>query len=103
MLVPGWPQHYLGHSRRGRIFLWLYLVLLLLGLLSLGTTTAAVLLGLAVAVHVPAVSQMCCGVRWPTGGRAVVTSSCVRVSSDWLRIGQSCGVSRNMSVSGSCS
>jgi hypothetical protein len=51
MIVPGWPQIYLGHPRRGRIMLAVYVAMLSLGLLFLGTGLGSVALGLAIAVH----------------------------------------------------
>jgi hypothetical protein len=51
----GWPQIYSGHDLRGRTFLGLYLATLLCGLLTLGTPTSAMLLGLALAVHISSI------------------------------------------------
>jgi hypothetical protein len=55
MVVPGWPQIYCGHVRRGKFFLYLYLALLFSGALLFGTGIGSVLLGLAVSCHVSSV------------------------------------------------
>jgi hypothetical protein len=51
MLVPGWPQKYLGRVRRGRIFFWSYLAAILLGLVSVGSPLGGGLLGVALSLH----------------------------------------------------
>lgn len=58
MAVPGWPQRYLGHKHRGRFILGLYLALLLAGLVSIGTTLGALLIGLALAVHMSGIMDV---------------------------------------------
>jgi hypothetical protein len=55
MLVPGWAQIYIGSVQRGRLFLILYVVFLLLGLVHLGTFLGSVLLGLALSVHLSSI------------------------------------------------
>jgi len=61
MVVPGWPQRYLGQLQRGRVMLWLYVALLGLGILSIGTTFGALVLGTALAVHISSMMD----VLWP--------------------------------------
>jgi hypothetical protein len=51
-IVPGWPQFYLGQSFRGRVFLGVYLALMLLALLFFGTRLGMFLAGLAFSIHV---------------------------------------------------
>jgi signal peptidase I len=51
LVVPGWSHFYLGLRWRGHLFLWLFLAVLLPGLLLLGTLTGGVLIGLAFGVH----------------------------------------------------
>jgi hypothetical protein len=58
MIVPGWPQRYLGRLLRGRIFFWGYLAALLLGLLFIGTSFGSLLLGLALSLHACSVLDM---------------------------------------------
>ncbi len=58
MVLPGWPQHYLGQKRRGRLMLGAYLALLLLGVFSLGTTLSSLALGLALAVHASSIADV---------------------------------------------
>jgi signal peptidase I len=58
MLVPGWPQFYLGRKTFGRIFLFGYLSYLLLGILFIGTTPGALLLGLAIAFHASSIADV---------------------------------------------
>jgi hypothetical protein len=53
-IVPGWPQLHGGRRTRGLAYLVGYLCLMLPGLLLTGTSLGAVLLGLAVAVHIVA-------------------------------------------------
>jgi hypothetical protein len=55
MIVPGWPQVYLGQTARGRLFLWTYGVFMALALVLLGTNWGSLLLGLALAVHAASV------------------------------------------------
>lgn len=79
MVVPGWPQHYLGQARRGQGMLGLYLGLLALGILSIGTTFGALLLGTALAVHISSILD----VLWPVAHqwrtRAVALLLCLAV------------------------
>jgi hypothetical protein len=51
LIVPGWAQIYLGQKTRGRLFLGVYGVFIVLTLAFLGTNLGSVLLGLAIAVH----------------------------------------------------
>lgn len=51
MLVPGWPQLYLGRGDPGRIFLGGYFFTLLLGLALAGSTLGNIFLGLAISCH----------------------------------------------------
>ena len=51
LAVPGWSHFYLGLRWRGHLFLWLFLAMLLPGLLLLGTLTGGILIGLAFGVH----------------------------------------------------
>ena len=55
MAVPGWPQHYLGRVARGRVFFWFYVVLVLMGLVGLGTTGGTFAFGLALSVHISSI------------------------------------------------
>jgi type IV secretory pathway protease TraF len=77
MVVPGWPQRYLGQPQRGRIMLWLYLGLLLVGLVSIGTTFGGLVLGTALAVHISSIID----VLWPAAHgwrtRLAVSAICV--------------------------
>jgi type IV secretory pathway protease TraF len=79
MAVPGWPQRYLGQPRRGRFMLQLYLVLLSVGVLSIGTSFGSLLLGTALAVHISSIMD----VLWPLAQgwrtRMVVSAACVAV------------------------
>jgi hypothetical protein len=77
MVVPGWPQRYLGQPQRGRIMLRLYLGLLFVGLVSVGTTFGGLVLGTALAVHISSIID----VIWPAvpgwRTRLAVTAVCV--------------------------
>jgi hypothetical protein len=55
MVVPGWPQWYSGRAAHGKWMFWLYVGLLLAGLLFLGTPLGSLLLGLALSVHAASV------------------------------------------------
>jgi len=55
LAAPGWAHFHTGQARRGRLFLWIYLALLLGGMLSIGTFLQPLLLGLAFSVHASAV------------------------------------------------
>jgi len=55
MIVPGWPQMFMGQTARGRCLLGLYLGLMLLGILSVGTNLGSILLGSALALHAASV------------------------------------------------
>jgi hypothetical protein len=61
MALPGWPQCYMGQERRGHWMAGLYLGLLAAGVLSIGTTFGALLLGTALAVHISSIMD----VLWP--------------------------------------
>jgi hypothetical protein len=61
MIVPGWPQMYLGHKTRGWVLFWSYALLLLIGLLFFGTTVGSFLLGLAFSIHVFSVIDVIVG------------------------------------------
>jgi hypothetical protein len=54
LVVPGWSHFRCGQRMRGRIFLGLYLALLLPGLLFWGSMLGSILLGLAFSVHASA-------------------------------------------------
>jgi signal peptidase I len=58
MVVPGWPQYYLGRKLQGSIFLWGYLTCLPLGMLYAGTNLGALLLGLAISLHASSVADL---------------------------------------------
>lgn len=74
MVLPGWPQHYLGQPQRGWIMLGLYLALLALGALSIGTTFSALVLGTALAVHISSILDVLWPVAhgWRTRGLAML-------------------------------
>jgi hypothetical protein len=55
MVIPGWPQIYSGRIARGRLMLFGWLILLLSGLVLIGTERGGLLLGLAVACHAASV------------------------------------------------
>ncbi len=61
MVVPGWPQTYTGQRQRGRWMLGLFLVLFAAGMVAIGTSCGALLLGTAVAVHISSIMD----VLWP--------------------------------------
>jgi hypothetical protein len=50
-VVPGWPQFYCGHSARGKIFFWGYLVSAALSLAVAATDLGPVLFGLPLSIH----------------------------------------------------
>ncbi|MGA2500545.1 MAG: S26 family signal peptidase [Tepidisphaeraceae bacterium] len=52
--IPGWSHFFLGQRLRGQLFLWSFLVLLVPGLLMLGTIWGSILVGLAFSVHASA-------------------------------------------------
>jgi Signal peptidase, peptidase S26 len=54
-IVPGWPQYYRGDRPRALVYLFIYSILLLPGLVLAGTWLGSLLLGLAVAMHIVAV------------------------------------------------
>jgi signal peptidase I len=58
LIIPGWPQLYLGQKIRGWFFLTSYFGLLIAGLLFLGTGFGSIFLGLAVAVHASSVIDL---------------------------------------------
>src|SRR5262249_30698864 len=51
LVVPGWPQHYMGQKTAGWWFLAAYGLLLASGLTFIGTFTGSILIGLAVTCH----------------------------------------------------
>ncbi len=79
MAVPGWPQRYLGQPQRGRFMLALYLALLAVGVLSIGTTFGALVLGGALAVHCSSIID----VLWPAAHgwrtRLAISAACIAV------------------------
>ena len=58
LIIPGWPQLYLGQKIRGWFFLMSYFGFLIAGVLLLGTGFGSILLGLAVAVHASSVIDL---------------------------------------------
>ena len=76
MIVPGWPQRYAGRTIRARGMFWGYVALLLMGLLSIGTTAGLIFFGLAVAVHVASITEIVASNVFDLGRRfayAIVT------------------------------
>ncbi len=59
LALPGWPQRYLGQRKRGQVFWWLYVILLLVALISLGTTAGALAVGLALSLHISSICDIC--------------------------------------------
>lgn len=55
LIVPGWPQIYCGRVRRGQLFLAIYVVCLLLGIVWIGSFWGNQMLGLAVGCHISSV------------------------------------------------
>src|SRR5262249_6605827 len=51
LIIPGWAHIHSGLGIRGRLFLWAYLAVLLLGLARWGTDFGAILLGIAFSIH----------------------------------------------------
>jgi hypothetical protein len=60
MVVPGWPQQYVGRTTRARWMFFGYVGLLLLGLLLVGTRPGVVLLGLAISIHAASITEIVC-------------------------------------------
>jgi hypothetical protein len=58
MIVPGWPQFYLGRKLPGMIFLFGYLTCLPLGILFAGTGIGALLMGLAICFHASSIADI---------------------------------------------
>jgi hypothetical protein len=58
MIVPGWPQLYLGRKLRGWLLLTSFFGFLITGLLFLGTGFGSIFLGVAVAVHASSVIDL---------------------------------------------
>lgn len=77
MVVPGWPQTYMGQPRRGRWMLGAFLVLLAAGMLSIGTTFGALLLGTAMAVHISSIMDVLWPITHDWRARAMVVLVCV--------------------------
>ncbi|HEX8342813.1 MAG TPA: S26 family signal peptidase [Tepidisphaeraceae bacterium] len=51
LVLPGWPQLYLGERWQGHLMLWVFVTLAGIGLLRFGTMTGSLLLGAAFSVH----------------------------------------------------
>jgi Zn-dependent protease with chaperone function len=51
LIVPGWPQYWSGQRWRAHAFFWSFMLCLLWGLLTLGTTFGSFMLGMAFSVH----------------------------------------------------
>ncbi len=79
MIVPGWPQIYVGQIVRGRVMLAAYCALLLLGLLFVGTQPGGMLLGTALAVHAASVIDVVWGASAQWHARLVVAGICLAV------------------------
>lgn len=77
MIVPGWPQSHMGQPRRGRWMLGLFLVLLAAGMLSIGTTFGALLLGTAVAVHISSIMDVLWPITYDWRARTMAVLICV--------------------------
>lgn len=58
LIVPGWAQLHLGERWQGRMLLFIWLALLVLGLLNFGTSGGSILLGLSFSVHSFAASDI---------------------------------------------
>ena len=55
LIVPGWAHSTLGFEVRGRVFLGIYLALLLPGIIMWGSVPGSILLGLAFSTHASSV------------------------------------------------
>jgi hypothetical protein len=75
MIVPGWPQLYRGQKVRGRAFLGIWALLLLIIIVGYGTVPSSMLAGLLISVHVSAALD----VLWqePAGTPGRIASSLV--------------------------
>ncbi len=60
MIIPGWPQFVLGQKLRGRTFLAAFIGLFVFAILFYGTPQGNTSLGLAIAVHLASVIDVCC-------------------------------------------
>src|SRR5262249_25515180 len=64
LLVPGWAHAYLGQKVRGRVFLGVYLAMLVTGILTWGSLLSSILFGLAFSAHASSVID----ILFQTGG-----------------------------------
>jgi hypothetical protein len=92
LVVPGWAHFHQGLTIRGGIYLGAYLVLMGLGLISWGSETGAIVIGLAFGVHVSSALDALFAqgrVRFPalavtTALVALVLSLAVYAPAGWL-------------------
>lgn len=77
MVVPGWPQWYLGADVRARIFFGGFVGCLLLSLLLLGTTLGTLVLGLAISFHISSVVDVVFSNAADFRSRVVFTGACL--------------------------
>jgi hypothetical protein len=77
MVVPGWPQLYLGQKLLGRTLLGAYLLLLCLGLAFIGTFLGSLCLGLAVACHTASIIDTVTAAVEDVGHRIALGATCI--------------------------
>ena len=79
MIVPGWAHFHLGHRARGHLLLSCYLLMLLMSLVTFGSTLSGVALGLLFAVHTAAVIDLLMHTDESATGRFLFTAGIMAV------------------------
>ncbi len=79
MVVPGWPQLYMGRTAAGRALLFCYALLLLSGLIFIGTFSGSVLLGLAIACHASSIIDIVISATAEFRPRVIMCAGCIVV------------------------
>ncbi len=77
MVVPGWPQWHFGRKTTGRILLSCYVVLLLSGLVFIGTIPGSILLGLAIACHAASIIDIVTSATDALRQRITIGTACI--------------------------
>jgi hypothetical protein len=79
MVVPGWPQIFMGHRARGRMLLATYLGLMAVGILFVGTVAGSIALGLAFSVHASSVIDILWAATTDWRTRVTYSAVCITV------------------------
>jgi hypothetical protein len=79
MVVPGWPQLYMGRKGAGRAILFCYALLLLSGVTFIGTISGSILLGLAITCHASSIIDIVTSATVELRTRAIMCAGCIAV------------------------